>query len=142
MQPPDTDIEVRITDVPVDLDLESHAQLQDAVRELWIALSGASPDLPMTGNDAADVEDLIRAYGPQSQEGARQAQAARDAGATTCTLVMQFPADAAHDAPRLMELLERVDRLREQELYASSARPELLAYRRWLAAEIARQIRT
>src|SRR4051794_26351949 len=141
MPPPDTDIEVRILDVPVELHLESQAQLQDAVRELWLVLGGASRALPLTGDDAADVEDLIRTFRPQSEEAARQAQAARDRGAATCSLVLRSPAAAAHDAPRLMELLERVDQLRKQELYVPSARPEVVAYRRWLGAEIARQVR-
>jgi hypothetical protein len=140
-RPPATGIEVRIPDVPVDLHLESHAQLEEAVRELWVALGGARRDLPMSGDDAADVEDLIRAYRTQSEDAARQATAAPDRGETTCTLVLRYPADAAHDAPRLTELLERVDRLRQQELYSSSTAADIVAHRRWLAAEIAHQLR-
>lgn len=132
---------VRIPNVPVDLYFANNEQLDDAVRQLWIVIGDVDGALPVSGQDAAMTEEILRAYRPQRDRSNAQAAAARAAGAATFTIEIELPERALADLERLGGLLVRLDRLCTEQGIALPASPEIRAFRRDLLAAIADQLR-
>lgn len=132
---------VTVPDVPVDVYLASWEQLDEAVRWLWVVLGDADSELPLTSDDAAETEDLLRRYAAQRSVGSAQAEAARSEGRRTFTLELELPQESGADLEHLLELLDLVDRLLVEQNLAPPASAEIRSHRRALLGQMASQVR-
>jgi hypothetical protein len=127
--------------VPVDLYFANWAQLDGAVRGLWVVVGDAEHKLPLTAEDAARTEEILHTYGPQRRAGAEQAAAARARGDRTFTMELDLPERASDDLEHLLSLLDGVNRLVIEQDLALPASPEMRSFRHGLIAQIAAQLR-
>jgi hypothetical protein len=134
-------IRVRIPDVSVELYFTSNAQLADAMRQLWIVLGDVDGTLPLSAQDAADTEEILRRYRPQGHAVAAHAAAADARGDLTFTVEIDLPADALEHLDHLLGLFDRIDRMNAQQGLALPASPEIRHFRRALITSMADQLR-
>jgi GAF domain-containing protein len=133
---------VRVVAIPVRLAMASDAHLDDLVRELQL-VRGSTVGQPVPAPVALleTVDDAITHLAP-IRWAARTvvAQAARS-GQRLVDLTMAVRDDLVPDLWRLTSVLEQLGQLsRDGVLLTPPATEELSAFRRWLAAEVERQV--
>jgi serine phosphatase RsbU (regulator of sigma subunit)/transcriptional regulator with GAF, ATPase, and Fis domain/anti-sigma regulatory factor (Ser/Thr protein kinase) len=131
---------VRLVAVPVRLAVATDAHLDDVVRELQLVRSspGSAP-APVALLEALDEATALLAPSRWTARAA-VAEAAR-AGQRLADVTMSVGEDGVPAFWRLTAVLEQLAQLsRDGELLTPPPTEELSAYRRWLAAEVERQV--
>ncbi len=133
---------VRLLRVPTALLDDHRRHLEDLVHELHIVVAGAeSGAVEGGGGPAPIVSEMLDAYSRSGDFVSRQAEAAASRGNGVVDIDIEVHPSVATGAPRLVELLEEVDRMcRDRELLTVAAPPEVAELRRWMCAQIVAQV--
>ena len=130
---------VSLVAVPVRLALESDLNLDALVREFQV-MEGSGTASEAAALVTAAHEELAT-YAAQRSAGRRVAHDAAARGDRLVDVEAEVPDGAPAALQHLVELLEVVDEhCRDGRLLALAAGPELQAFRRWYAEEVARQV--
>lgn len=132
---------VRIPDVPVDLFFANAEQLVEAVAALSTVFGAHGDELPLTGEDVARTNEILRRYADQRQAAASQAGAARRRDEPTFVLELDFPPQAADDLDYLISLTDRIDDLCAEQDMAWPAPIAIRAFRRTTLRRLATAVR-
>ena len=130
---------VTLGDVPTELLLAAKAHVDNVVRELMLASSGAESG--MTGAVPASlatlVHDVVNHFAEARQAIKRQALSAAQRGEERATLRLTLPADAAEAGERYLAALEEADAYgRASRLLTLAAPPQHAAFRRWYVSSL------
>ena len=133
---------VRLLNLPIELLFRNRRHLDDLLHELHIMQAGAvSGQVEPGPRLAALMSDLLDAYSPVRDVVWEQAERARAMGRRTVDVDLEVPVAVAGDAARMVELLERADRMcQDLELLTLAAPPDVADLRRWISAQIVGQV--
>ena len=132
---------IRLVAVPVRLAMESDQQLDDLVRELQVLTMSDSAPAAVRPTLAADLDQVLDRHWSRHR-GTREAVAGAAArGERLVDLTLGLPPRGDRDLLRLVALLEEAGELaRDGVLLALPPGAELMAFRRWYAGEVERQL--
>jgi GAF domain-containing protein len=130
---------VSLGDVPTELLLAAKAHVDNLVRELTLAASGARSGITAAVPTAlADlVHEVVTQFAEARHAIKRQALAAADAGEERTTLRLTLPAEAADAGERYLAALAEADAYgRASRLLTLAAPPQHAAFRRWYVTSL------
>lgn len=130
---------VTLGDVPTELLLAAKAHVDNVVRELTLASTGAqsgvSAAVPATLAEL--VHDVVNQFAEARQAIKRQALAAAHRGMDRTVLSLTLPAEAAEAGERYLAALEEADAYgRASRLLTLAAPPQHAAFRRWYVTSL------
>jgi GAF domain-containing protein len=125
---------VSLGDVPTELLLAAKAHVDNLVRELTLASTGAASGVTaaVPASLAELVPEVVTQFAEARQAIKRQALAASAAGQERTVLRLTLPAEAAEAGERYLAALEQADAFgRASRLLTLAAPPQHAAFRRW-----------
>ena len=130
---------VTLGDVPTDLLLAAKAHVDNLVRELVLASTGAASGVASAAPPALAelVHGVVTQFAEARQAIKRQALAAAAAGDPRTTLRLTLPQEAAEAGERYLAALEEADAYgRASRLLTLAAPPQHAAFRRWYVTSL------
>jgi hypothetical protein len=134
--------QVRLTGVPTSLFVALQMHIDELLRELEIIEMGqAGGSSRVEPRLRALMGELLDLYVEERQEVRVQADQAAALGSHRVDMDVALPADAVAHAEELLRLFEHADELSRQGLLLTvPAADDLVAFRRWILAEVSAQI--
>ena len=130
---------VTLGDVPTELLLSAKAHVDNVVRELTLAATGAESGVSaaVPGQLAQLVHDVVTQFAEARQAIKRQALTAAHAGQPRTVLRLTLPAESAAAGERYLAALEEADAYgRASRLLTLAAPPQHAAFRRWYVTSL------
>jgi hypothetical protein len=120
-----------------------HLHTDDLLRELEIMDLGHHSGAATVPPELHEViRDTLNRYRDSRESAWQQAEAARRGGLEHLDIELRLPVEAADAAEEVAALFERTNDLaRDGVLLTVPLEPELLVLRRWMTAELVRQLR-
>lgn len=136
---------VRLGDVPTDLLLSAKSHVDNLVRELMLAASGArsGTTAPVPAPIADLLETVVSRFAEARQSIKRQALAAASDGKDHVRLELSLPASAADACEEYLRALDEADAYcRAARLLTLESTPQHRVFRRWYVEQLIDQLRS
>jgi hypothetical protein len=134
-------VKVTLLGLPVEIQHRSVQHISDLRHELLIVQAGEDAGQPSQDSRLRKLLDDIDPDGIAGMAARTQTEAAKAAGRDVVDVELEVSPEAAPSYPRMVAALEEADELcRELELLTLAAPPEVVAFRRWVAAELVGQL--
>lgn len=134
-------VALRLVGLPTELYVRNRRLLDDLVHELKMVRAGQMTGLDVDPDLAGAIESILAAYAGPRDVAFKTARAAYEAGEPAIDLELEVPVDSVGPVKQIIGLLERAEELaRRGVLLTVPAPPEIWRLRRWVTAELERQI--